>query len=157
MKWDRRKRMSRHRRGIAGHTSAGVRTGFQDLACTSCLLFTREKYTQMQASSSFPIQLWAKYLPPPICLPPFLLFLQSHIKNMNLQLGRNVTGWKHCLFFFWHLASLRHCSGFCLFNLLFAVQNLGGKLQNVVSLQMCWCFAFLFWKEEKESHLNVVC
>lgn len=38
--------MSRHGRGIAGHTSADVRTGFQDLAHTSWLLFAREKYTQ---------------------------------------------------------------------------------------------------------------
>lgn len=121
MKWDRRKRMSRHRRGIAGHTSAGVRTGFQDLACTSCLLFTREKYTQMQASSSFPIQLWAKYLPPRISLPPFLLFLQSHIKNMNLQLGKEKCHWLKALPFFsfgiwqaWDIAQGFVCLTFCL-------------------------------------------
>lgn len=37
--------MSQHGRGIAGHTSADVRTGFQDLAHTSWLLCQGEIYT----------------------------------------------------------------------------------------------------------------
>lgn len=37
----------------------------------------------------------------------------------------------------------------CLFNLLFAVQNLDGKLQNVIWLQMCWCLTLGFFKEER--------
>lgn len=48
--------MNQHGRGIAGHTSADVRTGFQDLAHTSQLC-QGEMYTHTQPSSPFPNQL----------------------------------------------------------------------------------------------------
>lgn len=65
---------------------------------------------------------------------------------MNLQLGKEKCHWLKVLPFFSLLASGKPETllRVCLFNLLFAVQNLGGKLQNVVWLQMRWCFAFLF-------------
>lgn len=142
MKWDRRKRMSRHGRGTAAHTSADVRTGFQSLAHTSWLLFAREKYTQMRASSSFPIQLWAKCLLFFLFSPFSLLFLQSNIKSMNIQLGKEKCHWLRTFFAFGKPETLL---GVCLLNLLFAVQNLGGKLQNVAWLQMLLCFSFFFF------------
>lgn len=76
------------------------------------------------------------FLPSP---PPFLLFLQSDIKNMNLQLGKEKCHWLKAFF---ASGKPEMLLGVCLFNLLFAVRNLGGKLQNVVWLQMRWCFAF---------------
>lgn len=69
---------------------------------------------------------------------------------MNLQLGKEKCYWlKGGCFFFFASVKPEILLGVCLFNLLFAVQNLGGKLQNVVWLQMCWCLTLGFFKEEK--------
>jgi len=89
--------------------------------------------------------------------PPFLLFLQSDIKNMNLQLGKEKCLWLKDFFFFFPSGKPERLLGVCLCNLLFAVQNLGGKLQNVVWLQMSWCFAFLFFKGGKNTHITSMC
>lgn len=85
--------------------------------------------------------------------PPLSLFLQSDIKNMNLQLGKKKCYWlkRKAGFFFFFFAFVKPeiLLRVCLFNLLFAVQNLGGKLQNVIWLQMCWCLILGFLRRKK--------
>lgn len=78
--------------------------------------------------------------------PSFLLFLQSDIKNMNLQLGKEKCHWLRT---FLASGKLETLLGVCLLNLLFAVRNLGGELQNGAWLQMLLCFSFFLLKEEK--------
>lgn len=85
-------------------------------------------------------------------LPPFHYFCNLTLKIWTYSWGRrNVTGWNGKLFFFFFFAFVKPeiLLRVCLFNLLFAVQNLGGKLQNVIWLQMCWCLILGFLRRKK--------